>query len=251
MSWILILILIFVRFSTIMTFMPIFSTRDLPMQVKVLFAGMMSFIFLLNGSYSVVDNIIKPDVFFTSVLFEVINGVSVGLIILFITNAIYVAGQVIDMNIGFSMISVINPTGEDQMPITSNLYYIFLVIVFMSGNFHHQVIIAFTKYLDMTPLGVLSFNPVYVGTYVELISETIKIGVAMSLPVLVTILIADIVLGVLSKAMPGLNVFIIGMPFKIMVGLLTLVIIFPTMMEHLNRLLLRLLEYIYLIIGLG
>lgn len=250
MKWILILILIFVRFSTIMTFMPIFSTRDLPMQAKVLFSGMMSFLFLLNGNYSVVENISSPNVFFLSILFEVINGLSVGMIVLFITNAIYVAGQIIDMNIGFSMVSVINPTGEDQMPITSNLYYIFLVIVFMLGNFHHHIIIAFTKYLEMTPLGVLSFNPVHINTYTMLMAETIQIGVMMSLPVLVTILVADIILGVLSKAMPGLNVFIIGMPFKIMVGLLTMVIVFPVLMEHLNRLLGRLLEYIYIVIGL-
>lgn len=251
MYFVTVLMLIFVRFTTIMMFLPIFNTKDLPSQVKVLFGLTMALLFFFSGNFSVVQEVLNPEMFLWGIVFEVINGLSVGMIILLITNTVYVTGQIIDMNIGFSIISVINPTGEDQMPITSNLYYIFLVIIFLLGNFHHMVILAFMKYLEITPLGALSFHPSYIETYTKLITDSIEIGVAMSLPILVTILIADIILGVLSKAMPGLNVFIIGMPFKILVGLMTLLVVFPVLVKGLHLILSRIMEYIELIIRLG
>jgi flagellar biosynthetic protein FliR len=70
-------------------------------------------------------------------------------------------------------------------------------------------------------------NPLIVMDFVELFGQAFVIGVRLSAPFIITTMVANIILGMLSKAMPGMNVFMIGMPFKIFVGLTLFSLIMP------------------------
>lgn len=242
-------VLILARLSMVFVFMPVFSTQGIPTQIKVIFIGLLSFAFLSSGIY---DAGLIPtgsmDILI-SILFEMINGMTIGFAIVAIMNGVYIAGHMIDMNMGFSMVNVMSATDEDSLPVTANFYYILILIMFLAINAHHMLIDAIALSLNKVPLGSLGFNLMHVKSYTELIVLTFEIGFRLCMPVLITVLVSDIVLGLLSKAMPGMNIFVVGMPFKILIGLFTLVLVFPAMKDALLDILEILGDFIYGVIG--
>lgn len=242
-------VLILVRLSMVFVFMPIFSTQGIPAQIKVIFLSMLSFAFMSSGIYDA--SYLPPGGIdlLVAILYEAINGMTIGFAVVAIMNGIYIAGQMIDMNMGFSMVNVMSATDEDSLPVTANFYYILVLITFLAINAHHMLIDAIALSLSKQPLGALGFNLIHVKSYTELIVLTFEIGFRLAMPVLITVLVSDIVLGLLSKAMPGMNIFVVGMPFKILIGLFTLVLVFPAMKDALIEILEIMGDFIYGVVG--
>ncbi len=246
----IVLILIFVRFSATVLLIPLFGARNLPVRLKILFSLMMTFVFFSTGVYRMTLPIDRFDGLAMAVAFEIVNGMTLGFVVMLIMNALYIAGFLIDMSMGFSMANVVSPTSEAQVPVTANLFYIIAMILFVVSNAHHAVISAFSRTLQVMPLGDLALNPLHVESFFELVKETFIIGLQMALPMITIILIANIILGLLSKAMPGMNVFIVGMPFKILIGIVVLLMIMPLMVAAISGLIARIFDYIARILQL-
>ncbi|MCK8058774.1 MULTISPECIES: flagellar biosynthetic protein FliR [unclassified Fusibacter] len=236
-------LLIFSRLGAMLMLVPLFGATNVPMQVKILFTGFLALIFYTSGQYEVGISLTRFDVITTGIIFEIVNGLSIGFVVVAIMNAVYIAGHIIDMDMGFAMVNVISAQDESEMPITANFYYLLIMIIFVTMNAHHRMIEAFIRSLQIAPLGILSFSGFTVSTYFELIKETFIIGFQMAMPVITTIMIANIILGMLAKAMPGMNVFMVGMPFKILIGIFTIYIVFPVTVKMMVHLLDRLMYY--------
>lgn len=241
-------ILIFIRITSFMMIIPIFTTTNIPNSFKVLFGYFLSVYFFQVGNYELIVNYKEFSHFVISCIYEFINGISLGFVIIFMTNAIYTVGQIVDTNIGFSIVSVLSPTNEEEMPITANLYYMMFMIIFLVTNSHHNLIEAISIWLTKIPLGSMQINIKFLSVYNSIIIETFIIGIKMALPVLVSILICDLILGILSKAMPGLNVFLVGMPFKVLIGLIIILFIFESTVGYIGIIVEKILYYIKIFI---
>lgn len=220
-------ILIFTRISAIFSLMPLFGAANIPMQVRIVL------IMLLTGLVYPVASIADPASIVSlwelsfHILMETLIGLSISIAMAIVYNAIYLAGMVIDTNIGFSMINVISATDETEMPLTANFFYLMAIMIFLVTNAHHRVLEAVWQCFKTVPLaqgvvhlGVIDiFNLIFVQSFI--------IGIKIAAPFLLTILIADVILGLLSKAMPGFNVFMVGMPLKIMVGFTLFYLLIP------------------------
>lgn len=242
-------LLIFLRFGTMLLLVPLFGATNVPNQIKILFTGIMATVFLTTGQYDVGIDPAALDVVLVACIFEIINGLVLGFVVVLIMNAIYIAGHLIDMDMGFAMVNVISAQDESEIPITANLFYLMMMILFVVSNAHHRIIEAFVQSMQIVPLGVLKFNPVHVHTFFELLKETFVIGFQIAFPVILTLLMANLILGMLSKAMPGMNVFEFGMPFKILIGLAVLTVVFPITIQMFQHILERMLTYWHQIIG--
>lgn len=246
---VIIWVLIFTRLAMMMIFMPVFSSQGVPMQMRAITLSLLATVFTVSGLYDA-SHIPSSQVgIVAAVIFEMINGMTIGFAVIVVMNAIYTAGHMMDMNMGFSMVSVISATDDDSLPITANFFYIFLLIVFLLLNAHHMLIDALALSFDKVPLGSLGFNLIHIKSYTELVSLTFEVGFRLCMPVLLTVLVSDIVLGLLSKAMPGMNVFVVGMPFKILVGLFTLILVFPAIRTALLEIFDIMAEFIYAVIA--
>lgn len=237
-------LLIFIRLGAMMTMVPLFGARNVPGQLKVIFLGLLALSFTTLQNFQVGISLDNWNEITLGFIFEGINGLTIGFVVVAIMNAVYLGGHIIDMDMGFGMVNVISAQDEGEMPITANFYYLMVMVIFVITNAHHYLILAFARSIQMTPLGMLSFNGLIVDSYFMLIHETFVIGFQLAMPIIIVILIANIVLGLLSKAMPGMNVFMVGMPFKILIGLMTLVIMFPFTADLLFHLIERMTEYI-------
>ncbi len=248
-TYLIVIILVFTRIAAIFSFVPIFGSRSTPIVARIAIVFFISMVIvpdiLVNFDLKI-DTIVE---FGYYIVLETLVGIGIGLIFAIIINVFYLAGSLVDRNIGFSMVSVIGAQDENQLPISSNLYYIFAMMIFLSTNMHHIVIKSVFLSYTYIPIGENLFSKVVVFDYTEIISYTFIMGFRMASAFVLTILIANLLLGLLSKAMPGMNVFMIGMPLKILMGLALLVVLVPLYPEIIIEVFNKMFQFVEKLIG--
>jgi flagellar biosynthesis protein FliR len=224
-------ILVLVRMTGLFVTAPIFGRRNVPVYLKIGFSFFLAMI-LVNTL-----TVPKPEYFNNIydfallVLKEFLVGITIGYVSFLVFSAIYLAGQLIDMQTGFSMVSVLDPMSNIQVPVTSNFYFIISMLIFLSINGHHLLIQALFKSYNMIPLGNASFNQNLMSDIIRVFGDIFIIGFKISAPIIAAILITDVALGVISRTMPQLNVFVVGMPLKIILGVLIIYLSIPVFTE--------------------
>ena len=229
--------LVFLRMTGMFVVSPIFGRQNLPVYYKVGFSFFIALI--VSGSVAIE----KPGAVDASVMLyafyavrEFVVGVIIGFIPYLMFSAIYLAGQLIDMKIGFSMVSVLDPVSNIQLPVTANFYFILCMLMFISVNAHHVTILAICRSYGFIPIGRLNLDGDVVRALLRLFSDIFIVGFRIAAPVVFTVLLTDSALGIISKAMPQINVFMVGMPLKILVGLVIIIVTMPAMLAILGEL---------------
>lgn len=220
-------LLIFVRMTGLFIVAPIFGRRNIPAYLKIGFSFFTAII-LVNTI-----NIPSPDSYASLMQLafiiakEFIAGITIGFVAYMVFTAIYVAGEIIDMQIGFGIVNVMDPISNIQVPITSNLYFVLAMLVYLAVNGHHALIKALFDSYTIVPLGSAVFNASLADNLMGLFGSIFSIGFKIAAPVVAAVLITDIALGTISRMVTQLNIFVIGMPLKIVVGLVVIMVTIP------------------------
>lgn len=220
-------LLVFVRMTSLFVIAPIFGRKNIPVYLKIGFSLMLSFILIGTVNVPKIDYMNSIYGFALVVFKEFIVGITLGYVSYMIFTAIYLAGQIIDMQVGFGIINVIDPVSNIQVPVTSNFYFIFSMLVFLTINGHHMLIKALFNSYKLVPAGGAVFSADLMNDIIKLFGDTFSIAFRICAPILAAILITDVALGVILKAMPQMNVFVIGMPLKIFIGIYIMIITIP------------------------
>ena len=231
-----IFILILVRMSGLFVISPIFGRRNIPSYFKIGFAFMVSLILvniveIPNPDYY--DNIYS---YVFLVIKEFLVGLSLGFISYAMFSAIYLAGQLIDMQIGFGMVNVLDPISNIQVPITSNFYFILGMLVFLAINGQHVLIKALFDSYNYVQLGSVTINDSLLEDFIRIFGGMFITGFKIAAPITAAVLISDVTLGILSKTVPQLNVFVVGLPFKTILGIVVMMISIPAFIMLLEAL---------------
>jgi len=161
---------------------------------------------------------------------EFIVGLTIGYVAYLVFSAIYLAGQFIDMQIGFSMVNVMDPVNNIQVPVTANFYFILSMIIFLVVNGHHLLIKALFDSYTYVPVGKAVFTGEILDNMIKIFGSIFVIGFKIAAPITAAILITDVALGIISRTVPQLNVFVVGMPLKIGLGIAVIVLTIPAFM---------------------
>ncbi|MGE5613905.1 MAG: flagellar biosynthetic protein FliR [Bacillota bacterium] len=227
-------LLVLVRMTGLFVVSPIFGRRNIPAYMKVGFSFFISLILVNTNVIRAAqydDNLLSYTLL---VIKEFMVGLTTGFVAYITYTAIYIAGEVIDMQIGFGVVNVMDPMSNIQVPVTSNVYFIISMLVLLSINGHHMLIKALFDSYKTLPPGLALFNADLQGGLMNLFGTVFATGFKIAAPAVAAIFIADVALATISRMVPQLNIFVIGMPLKIIVGLLILVItipVFVTVME--------------------
>ncbi|MFZ5987425.1 MAG: flagellar biosynthetic protein FliR [Bacillota bacterium] len=219
-------LLIFVRMTGLFVIAPIFGRRNIPVYMKIGFSLMLALILVNTIKVQELDfgSIYE---YFVLVLKEFVVGITIGYVSYLIFTAIYIAGQLIDMQVGFGVVNVIDPLSNIQVPVTSTFYFIFCMLVFLICNGHHILIRALFYSYNYIPMGGAVFGNDLLNDIVRVFGNIFLLSFKISAPILAAILISDVALGIISKTVPQLNVFVVGMPLKIILGLAVMVLTLP------------------------
>ncbi|MGV8146362.1 MAG: flagellar biosynthetic protein FliR [Alkaliphilus sp.] len=219
-------LLILVRISGIFVTAPIFASRSIPSLAKVGLSAIISFILLPvlgQGIDIQFDNAMHIFVYSIS---EFLIGVIIGYVAFVYFSVLYLAGTIIDTQMGFGMVSVMDPNLNVQVPVMGNFFNNLVSFIFIVVNGHHLIIRALIASYEFLPIGFeFAIRTTLIDHLAKIFTQFFMLAVQFSAPVLIAIFLANVLLGILARTMPQMNVFIVGLPLKIAVGMVIAVII--------------------------
>jgi flagellar biosynthesis protein FliR len=240
-------LLILIRMSSLFVVTPVFGGRNVPSYIKVSLAFFCSVI-LVTLLKDVTVEFTDIFSFAAIILKEITIGIILGFSSYLVFTALYLAGQIIDTQIGFGMVNVLDPLQDSQIPLTGNFLYIISLIFFLMMNGHHVLLTALFKSYNILPVNSFVFNDILFNNMLNIFYETFAIGFKISIPIIAASLLAEIALGILTKTVPQMNVFVIGMPLKVGVGLVTLFAMLPMFFATMDIIFNKMYNYLYVII---
>lgn len=214
--------LILSRVAGIFAALPVFGGRRLPIRIKVITVLMITLVCFPTLSVSVPQT--PTDAFSLGLL--ALSELMVGLTLAFITQIIFAAvefsGQIIGMQMGFTISSIIDPSQGTQTQIMSVIQTLFATLMFLSLNIHHLFIRAIIDSFRVIPLGGWHLNGELLNFLVQRTADIFIIGIRLAAPVMVALLLTTVALGIMARSFPQMNVFMISMPLNIGLGLVIL-----------------------------
>lgn len=215
------LILIFLRISSMFVLIPIFGDKTVPMRVKAGLSIIITFIvfsFLRQGVPPVVsENLL---IFAMKVAGEIMIGALIGLIGRFLFVGLQLCGQLIGFQMGFSIANVVDPVTSAHVSIIAELYYLIAVLLFLAFDMHHLFILAITESFQIIPPFGFRFKGELVQALLAFSGNIFVIAVKIGAPVIAALTFMNVGLGIIARTVPQINIFIVGFPLQIMTGLL-------------------------------
>lgn len=239
------LILIFIRITAFIVICPGFSFKGLPNIIKI----------ALSFGLSMIIYAISPELELNTQLFhlgiltikEVLFGLALGYVTNLIFSTVEMAGQLIDFQVGFSMAAVFDPSMGSTVANYGRVYYWLSIALFFILNMHHHIINTLIQSFEYVPITTVDFGGLGVHAIIRLFALTFELAINLAAPVLIVVLVTDVVLGIISRTVPQINVLMLGMPLKSMISFIFSLItlswltnsmgkIMASMSEHLSGL---------------
>ncbi len=229
------MLLILVRIASFMFVAPFFGQSGVPAQAKI---GLSFFITVIL--YAVVP---EPTLDYESeigygiaVLKEGITGLLIGFSANICSSIVIFAGNIIDMDIGLSMATAFNPDMSLQTTVTGNLYYYMVFAFMIASNTHLYVLRAVADSFYVIPIAGAMFEwDSLLVSMTKYMTDLFIIGFRIFLPFFATMMILNCILGIMAKVAPQMNMFSVGIQFKILVGFVVLfltIFMFPRVAEY-------------------
>lgn len=229
---------------------PIFSHRSIPVLVK---AGLVISLSLLILPFISLEKL-QSSVGGLQLLLNMVKEVWVGLILGFGVRLVFIgvqiAGQLIDYQMGFGFVNVVDPETRVQVPIMGQFLLILATLTFLILRGHHLLIQALVKTFEIIPLGRLVFPLPLTQNLVRLFSGIFVFAFKVASPVVISLFLVDIAYSVIARAVPQANILIVGFPLKIGLGILFFLFSLPLLLMVIRQFFLKSLSELNLLIKL-
>lgn len=211
---------------------PFYSGKSLPPQVRATMITSLAMMYML---------IIKPEVkgvpdnmilYTIMMLQEILIGVAFGFCASIIVSAIQAAGEIIDVQMGMSMVMLFNPQTKTQSSAMGRLFSQVELTVFIFAHGHLYLLAAFFSTFEMVPIGKFNFsNPIVIGEFIRVASQLFYVSLQLALPILVVLFIIDFSLGITNKVSPQINVLELNFAMKPTTGMIILLILMSSLIS--------------------
>lgn len=227
--------LILMRMSGFILLNPILGRRNIPMQVK---AGFIFVLTLTVYSFSAGDafDIANPLEYGFLLLKEFAAGYVIGYVTELFFFVVTFAGYVMDFQMGLSMSTVYDPQSNTQVPITGSLLQAFYVLLFFAVDGHLALMKILLQSAEIVPYGGIVITQNLALRVIDLFSECVIMGIKFAFPILAAEFLIEIGVGILNKIVPQINIFVINIQLKVIVGLGLLVFLISPIGEYLSNL---------------
>jgi flagellar biosynthetic protein FliR len=194
---------------------PVISSAQTPGRIKTAMVIAISLALFPVMADAVPKVSFAPLPFLLLMISELLLGLLLGLVARLIFTAVEFGATVIGFQMGFAAANVFDPQSERQVALISQFQNIFAILIFLAINGHHLFLQTAVRSYELLPPGQLDFSGQAIPFLMELTSHMFAIGVQFSAPVLAVLLLSGLILGVLARVFPQLNVFLLSFPINI------------------------------------
>lgn len=213
-------LLIFTRMSCFVFSAPFFSTKNTPAVVRIgisFFTSMLLYQALTPSEAVVYDTVLGYAVI---VMKEAVTGLLIGFAANICTSIVNFAGHIADMEVGLTMVSLLDPTTQQNSSVTGILYQYVVMLLMIATGMYRYLFGAMADTYTLIPInGAVFSSGSLLNSMITFLGDYVIIGFRMILPIFCTILLLNAVLGVLAKVAPQMNMFSVGIQLKVLVGL--------------------------------
>lgn len=198
---------------------PIFSDRGIPVRVKIGLAGIISILL-----FPLVDQQ-HPQIGFNHltalglIMGEMFTGILIGFGMGLLFAGIRLAGEYVGVDMGFSMAQVFDPTYSQNLSVITSFKGILAMLLFLILNGHHFLIEAVVYSYRFVPIGGWSLSNLAIEKLILMSTKMFLLGIKIAAPALVALFLTSVAMGVIARTVPQMNIFFVGFPLRIFVGL--------------------------------
>ncbi|MEW6275358.1 MAG: flagellar biosynthetic protein FliR [Bacillota bacterium] len=220
-------LLVFTRISTFLAAGPVFWLPNLPRPAKAGFA------FVLAVLLFPVVKIPAPAFpgglwgYGLAIAQEACVGLLLGFICSLVMHSLTIAGQLMDIQMGFFMSYIFDPTTGTQATIASRFLFLLGMVLFFILDGHHVLLAGLARSYALVPVPGAAFKGAAALALIRIFAQMIALAVQIAAPVIAVVLIIDICLGILGRTSPEMNIFMLGFPVKVGMGIFILSVLVP------------------------
>jgi flagellar biosynthetic protein FliR len=240
------------RVAGIFAATPMFGGKAVPMRVKSGMVFIMTLVLFPVVRQSLPE--IPTDTVSLAILVmrETLIGITLGILSQYIFAAVEFCGQLVGIQVGFSMVNLFDPTMGGQVSVIAVFYSMLATLLFMALGVHHFFIRAIVESYQLLPLGGWHMSGSLLQFMTTIMTGMFVLAMKLAAPVLAAIFATTVVLAIMSRIFPQMNVFIVSMPLNIGVGFLIIgssLIIFMHTLEASFGQLTRQLKALFKVLG--
>ena len=220
-------VMVLTRISAFFMVLPVFGWKSIPVRIKVAITVLLTVFFSMVIPVPVNAAQVSSVKAILLIANEATYGLALGLIVTFVFAAVKFSGRIIERQMGLAMAQILDPlTGERAQPLGSLLEMIF-ILLFLSANGHHLFLLIISRSYDSFPAGSMPTVPVLTEGVISAGSTMLLHGLKLAAPILAAFLLLMVVLAVLARMVPEMNILFISLPLRVGLGLLMVGIFVP------------------------
>lgn len=213
-------LVVFVRVAGCIGVAPFFSMGNTPRRFRVALSVFLAYLIYQTSLPHEVLEYHTVLGYATIVVKEAITGMLIGFGALICNSIVLFAGRMVDMEIGLSMANAIDPTSRENVTLTGFYYQYMIVLILLISGLYEYLVGALYESFTLIPVnGTVFHMDSLLSSFISFMGDYISIGFRICLPIFSCILIVNVVLGILAKIAPQMNMFAIGIQIKVLVGL--------------------------------
>lgn len=234
-SEILFFFLVLMRMTAFVVSWPVFGVENVSQPIKILFALVLTLLIFPTLKITPEQAAVMKSDLFLPVIKEVFVGLAMGYLARMFFFAFRVAGEMLSQAMGLSSAQMFNPALGGQTTSIEQLYVTLATLFFLSVNGHHYLISGIASSYQWVPAAELTLNTSQFSGVGHMVQQIVELGLKFSAPVVISILVVNLILGVVGKTVPQLNVLVTSFPINIMAGFVLLLITLPLLIDQMGH----------------
>lgn len=220
-------LLVFVRCSAMLVSSPVFGSQSTPLPIRIM--ATLSISCAMTVALKPTGMPMPTDMYMlaAAVIHEVVAGLIIGIFLQLALQAAMMAGSIIDLQAGLGMSQTLNPVSGVSSTVLSQYKFMLAVVIFLTMNGHHLMLQAFADSYQALPSSISL--PRLQIELVAAVGRMSIVALQIAAPVMAVGIVVDAALGVVNKAVPQMQVFMVGLPAKIMMGLVAMSLALPAL----------------------
>jgi len=222
----MVFLLVFIRMTGMVSFNPVFGRRNIPVMMRIGLAFMLAI--TATALLPVYDpGLSNPAALGLAAAKELAVGFVIGYVMNIATSVIISAGDIIDNQMGLSMAKIYDPASNIQMALSASFMNVLFFVMLFLTNGHLSIIRITVLSFNILPPGIHFFSSDIAVYAAHLFTQMLVYALKLALPVIAAELLAETGVGILMRAVPQINVFVVGIQLRVLAGLLVMVILCP------------------------
>ncbi len=213
------LLFVFLRVGAVLLGLPVFNSGSIPTLFRLGLAMTIAIVLLPLVPQARVPVFVGALDFGLAIGRELLIGFAIALMVRMLFAGIQLAGQMAGYQMGLALANVIDPASSDQVPVLAQFNNLLALLIFLIIGAHHWFIQELVRSFSTIPLGGATVHASALRLLVAFGEEIFAVAVKVGAPVIISQLIASVILGLIARTVPQMNVFIVAMPLQIGVGL--------------------------------